>query len=327
MRADRLLSILLLLQTHPRLTAHDLAHRLEVSARTILRDMEALGVAGVPVVADRGARGGWRLLEGYRTNLTGLNTAEIQALFVAHPSRLLADLGLERAADAALIKLLAALPTLSRQSAEYTRQRLHIDGAGWRQTTDAVPYLLTLQEAIWQERKAWLTYQRADGVCVERLIDPLGLVAKGSLWYLVAAVEGEARNYRVSRVQNVTLTDELCVRPPGFDLATFWEQSAAEFKANLPRYPVTLRVDPQALERIRYGSGYASIERVEEADPADRAGWLRVSMRFEEEHEAVEVLLGFGGHVEVIDPPELRTLIAQAAREVIALYTSMETIS
>lgn len=322
MRADRLLSILLLLQTHPRLSAHELARRMEVSARTILRDMEALGAAGVPVVADRGARGGWRLLEGYRTNLTGLNAAEIQALFVARPSRMLADLGLERAADAALIKLLAALPTLSRQGAEYTRQRLHIDGAGWRQTTDAVPYLLPLQEAIWQERRVRFTYQRADGVCVERLIDPLGLVAKGSLWYLVAAVAGELRTYRVSRVQSVVLTDDLCVRPPNFDLAAFWEQSAAEFKANLPRYPVLLRVVPQALDRLRYAGNYSHVERVEEATPDDPTGWLRVQMRFEEAHNASELLVGFGGQVEVIDPPELRAMIIQAAHEALALYTA-----
>src|SRR5215469_12044094 len=178
MRADRLLSILLLLQVHRRITAGELARRLEVSERTIHRDMEALGIAGIPVVAERGIGGGWSLMEEYRTNLTGLNKAEIQALFLAGPSRLLADLGLEKASDAALIKLLAALPSTNRNDAEYVRQRIHFDVTGWHRADDGVPFLPALQQAIWRERKVLLTYQRG-GDCgsVERLADPLGLVA------------------------------------------------------------------------------------------------------------------------------------------------------
>ena len=152
MRADRLLSILLLLQVHQRMTTRDLAKRLEVSERTIHRDMEALSTAGIPVAAERGTDGGWFLLEEYRTNLTGLNEAEIQALFVK-PSRLLADLGLGKASEAAFIKLLAALPSMYRRDAEYIRQRIHVDMSGWRRSEEAIPCLPTLQEAIWQERK------------------------------------------------------------------------------------------------------------------------------------------------------------------------------
>ena len=244
MRADRLLSILLLLQTHQRLTGRDLAKRLEVSERTIHRDMEALGMAGVPVMAERGTGGGWSLLEGYRTNLTGLTSSEMQALLLASPTRLLADLGLRQAAEAALLKLLAALPAVSRSNAEYARQRLHVDGAGWHEAAEAVPYLLPIQEAIWQERTLRLTYQRGDGATVERLVDPLGLVAKGGVWYLVASVEGELRSYRVSRVLGAEATEASFARPPAFDLAAYWQQSTADFKANLPRYPATLRADP-----------------------------------------------------------------------------------
>ena len=278
MRADRLLSILLLLQVHRRLTARELAKRLEVSERTIHRDMEALSAAGVPVTAERGAGGGWALLEDYRTNLTGLNEAEIQALFLTKPPRLLADLGLDKASDAALIKLLAALPSMSRRGAEHARQRIYVDTGGWRQPEEAFPFLSTLQEAVWQERKLRLTYQRSDGAGVERLVDPLGLVAKGSVWYLVAAVEGEMRTYRVSRMQGVTVTDEPCVRPPDFDLAAYWAQSTADFKANLPRYPATLRVDPAILPRIRQGGRYT---RIEHEYPPDADGWIKLSMDFE----------------------------------------------
>ncbi len=219
MRADRLLSILLLLQVHQRITARDLAQRLEVSERTIHRDMDILSGAGIPVTAERGAGGGWALLDDYRTDLTGLNAAEIQTLFLATPTRLLADLGLRQAADAALIKLLAALPSVARQGAEYARQRIHVDAAGWQQSRDDVPILPLLQEAIWQERRVALGYRRGDGTTVERVVDPLGLVAKGSLWYLIAAADGETRTYRVSRVGSAVITDERCApgrfRPGG----------------------------------------------------------------------------------------------------------------
>lgn len=319
MRADRLLSILLLLQVHRRLTARDLAKRLEVSERTIHRDMEALSMAGVPVVAGRGTGGGWGLLEAYRTNLTGLNEAEIQAVFLSGPPRLLADLGLDKAAQAALIKLLAALPALSRRNAEEIRQRIYVDAASWRQPGEAIPFLPTLQEAIWLERKVRLSYQRGgDGAAIERLVEPLGLVAKGSIWYLVAAVEGEFRSYRVSRVQDATLTDEPFTRPRDFDLAAHWEQSTTEFKANLPRYPATVRADPAIVPRMRQESHYTRLQRVglPEAD-----GWVTVDILFEEEHSAREYILSFGPQIEVLEPAALREQVLEAAQGIVARYT------
>ena len=317
MRADRLLSILLLLQVHQRLTARELARRLEVSERTIHRDMEALSAAGVPVVAERGMGGGWRLLDGYRTNLTGLNEAEIQALFLGRPPRLLADLGLDRASEAAFIKLLAALPSMSRRDAEYARQRIHVDPGGWRQPDEAIHFLPTLQEAIWQERKVRISYRRGDGSTVERVVDPLGLVAKGSIWYLAAAVEGELRTYRISRVQDAQLIDEPCVRPPNFDLAAYWERSSAEFKANLPRYPAALCVDPDILPRMRAEGRYA---RIEHEYPPGTDGWIRLDMMFEEEHGAVEYVLSYGPRIEVLEPPALREEVIRQAESVVAFY-------
>jgi predicted DNA-binding transcriptional regulator YafY len=317
MRADRLLSILLLLQVHRRLTARELAQRLEVSERTIHRDMEALSGSGIPVTAERGVGGGWSLLEDYRTNLTGLNAAEIQALFLAKPAHLLADLGLAKAGEAALIKLLAALPTAHRRGAEDVRQRIHIDAAGWRQREGAVPLLPALQEAIWQERKLRLSYQRGDGATVERVVDPLGLVAKGSLWYLVAGVEGELRSYRVSRIGSATPLDEPCVRPAGFDLAAYWAQSTAEFTAALPRYPATVRVAPAILSSIRQGGRYARIEREE---PPDADGWITLAMLFEEEHNACEYVLSYGSQIEALAPAALREQVVRAAEQIVALY-------
>jgi predicted DNA-binding transcriptional regulator YafY len=178
MRADRLLSILLLLQVHRRMTARQLAERLEVSERTIHRDMEALAMGGVPVYAERGARGGWMLSDGFRTKLPGLTEPEIRALFLSRPEHLLADLGLARASDAGFIKLLAALPAQHRLDAERARERIHVDGAGWAGAKEQVPFLPALQEAVWDERRVMLTYQPAGAAAAERSVDPLGLVAK-----------------------------------------------------------------------------------------------------------------------------------------------------
>lgn len=319
MRADRLLSIVLLLQVNRRLTARELAEKLEVSERTILRDMEALGVAGIPVVAERGAGGGWSLMEGYRTDLTGLSEAEVQALFLTGPARVLADLRLEKAAEAALLKLLAGLPAVFRRGADSARRRIHVDVAGWRSPEDAVPHLPVVQDAIWQERKLALRYQKGPGEdgAVERVVDPLGLVAKGSLWYLAAAVEGQVRCYRVSRVLDARILDEPSTRPDDFDLAAWWERSSADLKASMPRYHATVRVHPDLLPRLRYALRFARIEAM--GEPGED-GWTKVEIRFQFAEEAVEYVLSFGSRIEVVAPLELRERVGRAAAEVVALY-------
>lgn len=334
MRADRLLSILLLLQVNRRLTAGELAQRLEVSERTIHRDMEALSTAGIPVAAERGAGGGWFLIEAYQTNLTGLNPPEVQALFLTKPAPLLADLGLHQAAEAALIKLSAALPILSRREAEVARQRLYIDVAGWRPSEEDISCLPILQQAIWRERKLEISYQRANGMAVERLVDPLGLIAKGRIWYFIAAVEGsssegaepiegEARTYRVSRVRAARLTGQPCVRPKGFNLVAYWEESKAHFVANLPRYPVTVRVDPTILPRLQSAGHFV---RVEQIGLPDAGGWIEVRLRFEIEAEACGYILGFGSQIEVVEPAALRAKVIHLAEGALALYTRRKPI-
>jgi predicted DNA-binding transcriptional regulator YafY len=323
MRADRLFSIVLLLQSHRHLTGRDLARRLEVSERTIHRDMDALSGAGIPVTASRGAGGGWSLLGDYRTNLTGLNEAEIQSLFVTRPSRLLADLKLEKASEGALLKLLAALPSIYRRGAEYARQRIHIDVTGWTRSEEAVPLLHALQEAVWQERKLRMTYDRGvECEAVERVIDPLGLVAKGSVWYLVAAVEGAVRSYRVSRIQRVEHMDEPCVRPADFDLASFWEQSAAQFRAHLPRYQATVRVRSEIIPRMPYAGRFARVERTGQPD---EDGWVEVSLRFDAEEMACEYALSFGTQLEVLEPLALREKVIRCAESVVAFYAAKDS--
>ena len=222
--------------------------------------MEALGAAGVPVVAERGTGGGWSLLDGYETRLTGLNQAEVQALFLGESTQLLGDLGLQQAAAAARLRLMAALPSAGRRDAEFVRQRILVDGAPWHpQAGEDLSLLPLLQEAIWQERKLHLRYERSDGSSVERLVDPLGLVAKGRTWYLVAAVAGEPHSYLVSRVRAATLAEAACVRPPDFDLAAFWARSAHQFIAQLPRFSATLRLDPELLPTLRYRLRFAQV--------------------------------------------------------------------
>lgn len=317
MRADRLLSILLLLQIERRITTAELARRLEVSDRTIHRDMDALSAAGVPVVAARGTGGGWFLLDEYRTDLTGLSEAESQTLFLTTPTRLIADLGLARAASGALIKLRAALPRQQQPGAEDVRQRIHIDAAGWRQTEGALPAMPVLQEALWGNQRLWIRYRRSDDSESERTLDPLGLVAKGNLWYLIAASEGEIRTYRVSRIVAATLLDHPVTRPAGFDLAGYWAQSSREFLSRLPQYRATVRVAPHVLRMIRNGGRFA---RIEEACAPDAEGWTALQMLFEGEAGAREFVLGFGTQIAVIEPETLRENVLREAQGVVARY-------
>jgi predicted DNA-binding transcriptional regulator YafY len=290
---------------------------LEVSARTIHRDMEALSMAGVPVYAERGAGGGWVLPDSFKTEVTGLTEPEIQALFVSMPEKLLSDLGLQQASDAALVKVLASLPALGRRDAELARQRIHVDGAGWRQSADVVPALPALQEAVWLDRKVRLRYTRSDGSTVERVVDPLGLVAKGRLWYLVAGVAGELRTYRVSRVEAADLTDEPAVRPPDFDLAAFWTRSSAELVSNLPRFPIVVRVAPEAVRRLWIPGAYARVEHVGEPESD---GWATVNLMLQTEAEACSYVLGFGPLMAVLEPSGLRERVIETAAQIARFY-------
>jgi len=317
MRADRLLSILLLLQVHRRMPARALAGRLEVSERTIHRDMEALSAAGIPVYAERGAGGGWVLPESFRTEVTGLTEAETRALFLATPPRVLADLGLDKASDAAFVKLLAALPAFARRDAEHARQRIYVDAAGWHRGNEAVPCLATLQDAIWRDRKARIAYRRNDGEAVERTVDPLGLVAKGSRWYLMAGVDGELRTYRAARIEAAEVGDEPCTRPADFDLARSWTASSAEFVEKLPRYAVTVRIHPDVVRRLWTPGSYAQVEHVGEPE-AD--GWRTARLVLQTEEEACSYALGFGPRMEVVEPAALRERVSRIAGEIVAFY-------
>ena len=318
MRADRLLSIVLLLQAHHQMTSRDLAARLEVSERTIHRDMEALSGAGIPVVAARGSGGGWSLLGEYRTDLTGLTETEIQSLFVTKPAKLLADLRLEKAADGALLKLLACLPATFRQGVDRARQRIHVDVSGWSRREEAVPFLPVLQEALWLEREVRIAYERGEhGETVERVIAPCGLVAKGSVWYLVGAIDGHVRSYRVSRIAQAEVLNEHAVIPGDFDLVQYWEQSSSAFKANVPKYVATFWVSPAVWQRLWFAGRFA---RVTETQEVDARGWRKAVVGFDVEEMACEYAVSFGPYLEVIEPASLREKVITMAQATLEFY-------
>lgn len=314
MRADRLLSILLLIQNHGKITSRQLAEKLEVSERTICRDMEALSAAGVPVFAERGSNGGWCLSEGYRTTLTGMKTGEILSLLLSNPSNLLDDLGIRNDFEVAFQKLLAESPVTIQQDADIVRQRIHIDGAGWHQSNESFPYLTTVQEAVWKTQKLYIQYQREKDI-VERIVNPLGLVAKRSIWYVVAEIEGEFRTYRVSRLVDARIVEESFERPHNFNLAQYWEQSTEQFKMSLPRYSARVRMIETVLPRFA-SQPYARVNHIR----STKNGLLDADIEFETLDSACQIILSFGACLEVLAPNELRNKVKAEAKAIELLY-------
>ncbi|HEY3334576.1 MAG TPA: WYL domain-containing protein [Candidatus Limnocylindrales bacterium] len=319
MRASRLLSLLLLLQTRGGMTAAELARELEVSVRTIHRDVEALGAAGIPIYAERGPHGGIRLIDGYRTRLTGMTTEEADALFLSGLPGPAAELGLGTVVASSRLKVLAALPPELRGRATRLLERFHLDAAGWFRPGDPVPWLATIAESVWEGVRLELEYDRGDRT-VRRLVDPLGIVLKAGTWYLVAAHETQLRTYRVSRVRDAVLTEDRSERPAGFDLSTHWTESIAAYERDTPRIDVTLRARRGAarwLEDVIDGPALADAAELPDPDPD---GWRTIRVTLDWPREVAGRLLALGGAVEVLEPPELRAEIAALANEAAARY-------
>jgi predicted DNA-binding transcriptional regulator YafY len=319
MRASRLVSMLLLLQTRGRLTADQLAAELEVSVRTVYRDLEALSAAGVPVYSEPGRNGGCQLIDGYRTRLTGLTTKEAQALFAAGVPGPVGDLGLGTVLGAARLKLLAALPEDLAAGAALAAQRFHVDAPAWFRASRREPHLDALAGAVWEDRRVDVLYRHpGDEPPARRLLDPLGLVCKAGTWYLVARRDGELRTYRVSRVVELTVLDEGFARPAGFDLGRFWTTAVAEFEATMPTTAVVVDVgrdDAERLEDVVRDGGGAVAGRAPE-----RRGRVRCDLTFDGMDEAFSVLVRLGATIEVREPAELRTRLAETARAMVAVY-------
>jgi predicted DNA-binding transcriptional regulator YafY len=302
-RASRLVSFLLLLQTRGQLTAVELSERLEVSERTVQRDAQALAAAGVPIVSVRGPAGGYRLDRGYRTKLTGLDASEAEALFVG-PA---AELGLGRELGAARLKLLASLPAELQERASRAAQLFHVDTRGWFREEDRVPHLAVIAGALWRGRRVDMRYREGSAV-VSRRLDPLGLVLKAGVWYLLARRRGEVRVYRVSRVVSARERAEECPRDPEFDLAGAWASRSEAFERTREWVDVTVRVPRR---EVRYLRGARVVEEGERPT---------VVAQFDGLDHAYHRLLSYGPDAEVLAPVELRERIAASVAETMALY-------
>lgn len=319
MRADRLLSMLMLLQIKGQMTAEDLAGRLEVSTRTIYRDLDALSAAGVPVYSERGPSGGIALLDNYRTNLTGLTRDEVRSLFMFTVPGLFADLHVEQTQKAANLKLQAALPAPFQKDVDWIRQRIHLDPTGWFHPTEATPFLSIAQEAVWKNKRMRVSYRRSDGGWVKRLLEPYGLVAKAGVWYLVAHASRFTMVYRVSRIMEASLTGTNFTRPEEFDLAAFWQVWSSDFEQNLAKVEVTLRAWSHSITPLAQTVGDGIHDLVEQAQP-DEHGCFEVTLTFESVEVACRQLLGLGTIVEVLSPKELRHKMFEEAGKLSVFY-------
>src|SRR5437867_717079 len=319
MRADRVLSLLLLLQARKRLKAGDLAERLQVSERTVYRDLDALSSAGVPVYAQRGPNGGVALLGEWRTSLTGLTEPEAQALAAVSVPGALSDIGLQESLRSSLIKLAASLPAVQQQAAEHARQRLLIDPTGWFQAKEAVPHLRLLREAVWRDRRVRLRYRNPEGVASERVVDPYGLVIKADRWYLVAGTSRGPSVFRGARVEGARRLAAPFTRPTDFELGAFWRDWCRRFATSRPCYLVTLRLTAEGEEALRRERPGADQERLAAAR-REGDGRKVAAIDFEREWIAVSQLVPLGRGVEVVEPQGLRDRLRRIAEDLGAVY-------
>lgn len=315
MRADRLMAIVLLLQRHGIQTAPQLAKRLEVSERTILRDMDALSASGVPVYAERGTRGGFRLADGYHMDLTGMKSPEVRTLLLRGLDGVLSDLGWNHDAETARDKLVNAVSAEQRVSVQEVSQRFYVDESRWFGKPAPSPFLRLIQDSIWETYRVRMTYEKGSGEVSFRVISPLALVAKAGVWYLVAERETELRVYRVSRISNVERLSERFERPESFNLGQFWSTWTKRFMENLPRYEVVLWVETKAFETFMKQISFPT-EQINTDAPE---GYVAVRVTYETLQMARAHVLECNCKVFVEQPEELRTALVDKAQQVLEM--------
>ena len=312
MLASRLLSILMLLQTRGRMSATALAQQFEVSVRTIYRDIDQLSAAGVPVYADRGREGGFQLMDGYRTKLTGLTQPEAETIFLAGLPGPAAELGLADILATARLKLMAALPANVQPGAERIAARFHLDPAGWFRAADPLPSLQAVASAVWSERLIKLRYRRAgEAEAVPRKLGPLGLVLKGGVWYLVAQARKNIGTFRVANIHDAEICDEPFTRPKKFDLAAHWQNSSREYERGVYREQAEVKLSPKGMSRLEVLGPYVMEAAAKSAKGPDASGWRRCTMPLESLEHGVRELMRLGEEVKIIGPPALREKMAE----------------
>ncbi|MER5830777.1 WYL domain-containing protein [Streptomyces sp. NPDC002130] len=322
MRAARLIKMVLLLQSRPSMTAAELARELEVSERTVTRDAQALSEAGVPVYADRGRAGGYRLVGGYRTRLTGLHRGEAEALFLSGVPGALREMGLEDAASAARLKVSAALLPSLRDASRSAAQRFHLDAPNWFKEPKTPALLPAVADAVWDDRRISARYRRGEDEVVREL-EPYGLVLKAGVWYLCARVAGPEsfRVYRIDRFTAVDTDGERFEREPDFDLPAFWEERAEQFARSILRARVVVRLSPDGVRALPYALDSVSArEALADADAPDADGWVTVALPVESEEVAHTQLAALGPEAEVLAPESLRARFAGDAARLARLY-------
>ena len=319
MRADRLLSLLMYLQNRGRITADRLAEELEVSRRTVVRDLYALRVAGFPVYTERGPHGGVYLHEDFRMKLTDLTQDELSALFTLSVPAPLADLGMGGEAKGALLKLAASLPRGREDVERDVRSRLYLDPNPWHASREAIPALTTLRQGVWDDRWVRATFLRTRAIPIEHDIAPIGLVAKGRTWYVIWRKRGNDRLLvdRASDIVEAELLDETFDRPTDFDLAAFWSQWASHYEASRWFVPATFLAVPDVIPELRRGLG-RHVLQTGAKDP--ETGRIEVQMTFDSFEHARASLLAYGSAVEVLEPDALRFSIADFARRIAEVY-------
>ena len=320
MRASRLLFILMVLQGRGRVTAQALADECEVSVRTIYRDVDALSAAGVPVYADRGSAGGYRLLDSWRTRLNGLSSVEAEALFLSGLSGPASALGLQGAMAAAHLKLAAALPPELRVAAERMRTRFHLDAPGWFHGAEEPVHLQRLARAVWGQRMVAVRY-RSWKREIERRLRPLGIVLKSGAWYLVGAVDEDVRTYRVARVREATVLDECFERPASFDLAGYWTASTNRLEREIHSNTATVRLSPVGMRMLEPLTS-PFVRTGADIGAPDADGYCVVTLPVGSLWQATSDLLRFGADAEVLEPPELRAQMADVAAVLHRRYQS-----
>jgi predicted DNA-binding transcriptional regulator YafY len=326
MRADRLISMVMLFQTHGKMTAKELSKELEVSQRTIYRDINALNVAGVPVYTDRGPGGGIALVESYRTTLTGISEDEARALFMLSIPEALIELGVGQRLKTALLKLTVALPPGQRMLAMQTQQRIYLDSTTWTPMEEPAIHINIIHQAVWQDKLLKLVYLGSFDTQIETEIAPLGLVSKLNTWYLMGMADGYLRVIRVRDICEVKIMEQGFYRDENFNLVTAWMDWCREYQEHRPIYRVKIKVAPELSNQLNLYLGEMVRFEIMKTEPGDESGWMVIGIYFENFFRARESILSMGRAVEVLEPEALKLSVIDFAKQIVDFYQTKSNV-
>ncbi|KYG29464.1 helix-turn-helix transcriptional regulator [Alkalihalobacillus trypoxylicola] len=317
MRAERLLDMIILLQNRGRMTTKELADELHVSQRTILRDMDSLSLAGIPIYSKRGKYGGWEILNDYKLNLMNVKEEDLYSLIASPSEKVLNDLGVSSKKTIEVReKILSSLPTHTSDKTKFIWERIYMDTEGWRESKESLTYLGLVQTAVFESKQLRIIYKGYSGEEKEVFIMPLGLVIQNHNWYLVAKRGEEFRNYRISRILSATVLDIVFERPPHFQLKAYWEASKKRFIESLPQFPVEVEVNESILSRLTYTSKFVQLINKEQQP----GGVVKAQLVFNDKQEALEYILGFGHQLKIISPTYLIEELIISAEQLLLQY-------